>query len=449
MEITIVGAGNVGGFLAEIFSQCHRITVIDSNPFTSKAIYERFDARVICANGCSAETLTNADIKNCDFFMAMTSDDRSNLLSASIAKALGAGMTICRASDRTYVDNSQLNYQLHFGIDMFVNPDALCALEFAKEIINPGRVVVENFARGSIDAQQIKISADSKFVGKTLQEIRLDPSIRIGCICRDDKYEVATAKTDMHVGDIVTIIGTSVAISEISDQLKPQEFPESSSITVFGGNETAIALIRYLNDSKYKIRIIEKNREICDTLSQQFRNITVIHGDATSEALMREEQVNLSDYFIACTKDDEENIMTSLQACHIGTKNVMLTLNKGDYEKTLMNITKGLGIKKIIYPRVATVNELIKYISTEKCVELSRFPDDSGSFLELKISEKSDYVGKKIHEIPWPPHCIAVALSHKFHTKVPCAEDIIDANDQMIVIVSNESTKDLKKLLLN
>ncbi|MDR1458096.1 MAG: Trk system potassium transporter TrkA [Puniceicoccales bacterium] len=448
MEITIVGAGNVGGFLAEIFSQSHRVTVIDSDSSVSKMIYERCDARVVCANGCSAETLININIENCDFFMAMMSDDRSNLLSASIAKALGAGMTICRASDKTYVDNSQLNYQLHFGIDMFVNPDALSAIEFAKEIINPGRVVVENFARGSIDAQQIKISADSKFVGKTLQEIRLDPNIRIGCICRDDKYEVATAKTNMHVGDILTVIGNSVAISEIRDQLKPQEFPESSSITVFGGNETAIALVRYLSDSKYKIRIIEKNRETCDILSQQFRNVTVIHGDATSEILMREEQVNLSDYFIACTKDDEENIMTSLQACHIGTKNVMLILHKGDYEKTLMNITKGLGIKKIIYPRVATANELIKYLSMEKCVELSRFPDNSGSFLELKISEKSDCVGKKINEISWPPNCIAVALSHKFHTKVPMAEDTLEANDRMVLIVDNESTKDLKKLLL-
>ncbi|MDR2735901.1 MAG: Trk system potassium transporter TrkA [Puniceicoccales bacterium] len=448
MEITIVGAGNVGSFLAETFSQSHRVTVIDIDPLASKAIYERCEARIICANGCSAETLINAGIENCDFFMAMMNDDKSNLLSASIAKALGAEMTICRARDRTYVDNSQLNYQLHFGIDMFVNPEALCAIELAKEIINPGRVAVENFARGSIDAQQIKISADSKFVDRTLREIRLDPSVRIGCICRNDKYEVATAETNMCIGDILTVVGNSVAISEVRDQLKPQEFPESSSITVFGGNETAIALIRYLSDSKYKIRIIEKNRETCDLLSQQFRNITVIHGDATSITLMKEEQINLSDYFIACTKDDEENIMTSLQACHIGTKNVMLTLNKGDYENTLMNITKGLGIKRIIYPRVATANELIKYLSTEKCVELSKFPDNSGSFLELKVSKNSECIGKKMNEIQWPKNCVIVALSHKFSTKVPRAEDVINANDRMIAIVDNENTQKLKKLLL-
>ena len=59
----------------------------------------------------------------------------------------------------------------------------------------------------------------------------------------------------------------------------------------------------------------------------------VICGDGTSLRLLEEEQISEADYFVACTKDDEENILTCLQAAKLGADHVQLVVNKGDYEQ--------------------------------------------------------------------------------------------------------------------
>ena len=138
MKIVIVGAGEVGGYLCGLLSdQAHDVTIIESAVSAAERIDEQFDARVLLGNGSSAETLTKASVGDCDFFVAMTSDDKTNLVSSSVAKALGAKAIICRIHDQTYTDNSLVNYQVHFGIDYMLNPESLSALAMAKSIRSP------------------------------------------------------------------------------------------------------------------------------------------------------------------------------------------------------------------------------------------------------------------------------------------------------------------------
>ena len=196
MKIVIVGAGEVGSYLCELLSgQAHDVTVIESSEATAQEIDERFDARVLLGNGGSAETLTRAEVGESDFFVAMTSDDKTNLVSSSVAKALGAKSTICRIHDQTYTDNSYVNYQVHFGVDYMLNPERLSAVALAKSIRNPGRVAVENFARGQIEVQQVRVAPRSKLIGRKLKDLRFNSEIKIGYVQHGDDLEVATAET--------------------------------------------------------------------------------------------------------------------------------------------------------------------------------------------------------------------------------------------------------------
>jgi len=91
VNIVIVGAGEVGKHLAESLStQLHNITVIEASEETSEDLNESLDASVLCGNGASATTLAEANVGECDLFLALTSRDNTNLVSASIAKSLGA-----------------------------------------------------------------------------------------------------------------------------------------------------------------------------------------------------------------------------------------------------------------------------------------------------------------------------------------------------------------------
>src|SRR5690606_1119345 len=107
-----------------------------------------------------------------------------------------------------------VNYQAHFGIDHLLNPEALSAVELAKAIRNPGRVAVENLARGQIEVQQIRVHRKARVIGKTLAELKLDRRIRIGSVQSDSRQEVAHAGTVLREGDIITVFGEPQVLFE-------------------------------------------------------------------------------------------------------------------------------------------------------------------------------------------------------------------------------------------
>ncbi len=449
MKIIIIGAGEVGQHLSATLSDSqHDVTVVEQDPTTAARLDEELDVRVLNGNGSYAGTLVKAGVKECDYFLAMTSDDRTNLISSSLAKVLGKNTTtITRIHDQTYNDSSILNYQAHFGIDHLLNPEALSAVELAKAIRNPGRVSVENLARGQIEVQQIKIHPKARVIGKPLMDLRLDSRIRVGYVQSGDQQEVAHADTVLHAGDLVTLFGVPQVLFDHRTDFNPEVDIDTVRVVLYGGGETSIALIRLLSHPRFRVRVLEKDPELCQSLAEAFPRVTVIHGDATSLRLMEEEQVGAADYFVACTKDDEANVMTCLQASKLGTKHTLLLINRADYIEVLERLKETLGLEMVVSPRLATANEVMRYTSQAPYVELTRLPNRSGHMIEVKVKPGSPGDGKTLKEIEWPKNCVVVALLHKSEGTVPGANDVINGGDRLVVIIKQDQIREVMKLL--
>ena len=217
---------------------------------------------------------------------------------------------------------------------------------------------------------------------------------------------------------------------------------------LFGGSETAISLMRLLKNPRFKVRLIESDADLCRQLAERFPGITVIHGTATSLRLMEEEQVGNADYFVACTKVDEDNIMTSLQARKLGVKHVQLIFNKPDYEGVLDELKETLGVELAVSPRQATVAEVLRYLNIEPYQELAELPGGAGKILEVRVSPESEAINKPIKDVAFPPGVVIVALLHKFQPKVPGAEDRILPDDRLVIIAQENRIPELLRLLV-
>ncbi|ADE55143.1 Trk system potassium transporter TrkA [Coraliomargarita akajimensis] len=448
MKVIIVGAGEVGHNLCATLSAAgHDVTLVEQSEERVEKLDEEENARIVHGNGSSARQLVDLNVAKCGAFLAMTSDDRTNVISCSLAKGLGAKNTIARIHDETFSDNSVINYQLHFGIDLLVNPEAICAVELAKTIRNPGRVAVENFARGQIEFQLQRVAKGSSLIGKQLKDLKLDPRVRIGYIQREGKSEVASAETTMQEGDLVTLFGVPEALFALRGRFNPKHKIEQASVVLFGGTETAISLIRLLTNPRFKIRVIEKDRTRCRQIAERFPHVTVINGDGTSLRLLEEEQIGMADYFVACTKDDEENILTCLQASKLGTDHVQLVINKGDYQQLEGILKTMLGIEVVVSPRQATADVMLRSLSTEPVSTLAELPQ-GGRILEVKISHSSPIVGRTVKDIHLPKGSLFVAIQHKFKASVPTADDTILAGDRVLVLVNKDQEQDLVSRLV-
>jgi trk system potassium uptake protein TrkA len=448
MRIIIVGAGEVGSYLCETLSQyAHDVTVIERSEEKAMKLRQEFDVRVLQESGSSARTLIKAGVKKCDYFLAMARNDETNLVSSSLARALGARNTFTRIHDQTFRDNSIINYQNHFGIDYLINPERLAAVELAKAIRNPSRVAVEDFARGAIEVQLVEVTRRSKAIGKTLAELKLDNRMRIGMVQRGDRTMVADARTVLEADDSITVFGHPDALFETRSIFDPHAgHGDRLRVVIMGGGEMTVSLVRLLSNPRFKIRIIENDPARCRKLADRFPEATLIHGTGTSLKLLEEEQIGSTDFFVACTKTDEDNVMTCLQASKLGARHVMLAINRTDYADVLEEMKIAMGVELAVSPRVATANQILRYISREPYIDLGSLPGDVGKIIEITVKSDSPSAGKKLREINWPTGCVAVALLHKSEAKTPGADDIIEAGDHIVVIVQQERIKDLLKL---
>jgi trk system potassium uptake protein TrkA len=101
MKAVIMGCGRVGARVADRLSGTHDVTVIDWNSDSFDRLGTEFTGETIVGNGIDVDVLKGAGVADADVFLALTDGDNRNLMSAQVARSLGAGRVIARVYDTT------------------------------------------------------------------------------------------------------------------------------------------------------------------------------------------------------------------------------------------------------------------------------------------------------------------------------------------------------------
>ena len=94
MRIIVVGAGKVGAALCRsLVEEKHDVILIEQKEEVLKRLIKRYDIMGFAGNGANFKILEQAEVNNCDVFIAMTDKDEVNMISAVLAKQMGAKET--------------------------------------------------------------------------------------------------------------------------------------------------------------------------------------------------------------------------------------------------------------------------------------------------------------------------------------------------------------------
>ena len=151
MKIVIAGAGAVGFHLAELLSKENQdIALIDENEDVLEHAGTHLDVLPIKGDVTSINILRNARTENADLFIAVTTSESTNLLSAILAKQMGAKKTIARLKNPEYLQADQkANFKL-LGIDALISPEILAAQEIERLLKRGPFTDVYEFEGGKI-----------------------------------------------------------------------------------------------------------------------------------------------------------------------------------------------------------------------------------------------------------------------------------------------------------
>ena len=428
MNIIIVGAGEIGRHLSEELSKSHALSIIEVDAKLAEVMEQTIDAKVVRGDGNSVNALAEANVGECELFLGLTSSNNANLMSASMAKAMGVERVIARVHPGLQREEWLFDYRGHFNIDHLFSSERLTAIELAKFIRNPDSLTVEELAQGKIELQQVKVHAKSDVVGKALHEIKLPDRTRIAAISRDDEHLIPDADTSLEAGDIATIFGEPRRLRKLAANLqKTNGGLEGLKVVIFGGGEYGFSLAQMLESWQCKVRIFESDQERCHDLADRLANTTVINVDATVLAELEDEQVGEADFFVATSDSDEDNVMTCLQAHHIGVKNCLTIIHRADYARAIGSSGRHFGVVAAVSPREATRRDIERYLTSEKYHVVKKM--GPGQVIETRIEGNSVLAGKPVSEIKWPAGVVLVGRQRGLQAEVPGRDDILKEGD--------------------
>jgi len=448
MNILILGAGEIGFYMAEqLTARNHNICVIEADESVAAAVSDSLDVRVVIGNGASVSVLEEAGVAECDVFYGLSSADNTNLVAASIAKPLGAKKTIARIHADVQQDQWLFDFRSHFGVDYLFSSERLAAVELAKYIRNPDCLVVEEIARGRIELQQMRISTSTPATGKALRDLELPARVRVGSIQRRDEVFIPTGDEVLRAGDVVTLFGATNLLAQASALFRDAaQAGDDSRVVIFGGGQYGLALAQMLEGGKFRTRIFESDAKRCALLARLLSKTTLIHADGTSMAQLREEHVGEADFFVAATLQDEDNVMTCLQARDLGVKHCVTLIHRADYADAVTRAGARLGILGAVSPRVATSRELMRFTvedSANTLVTLSGGLDVS----EFTVGAESPLAGRTVAQIEWPKGSLLISLTRGSSASVPAANDVLESGDVLVAMIAPAARKAFNRLI--
>ena len=242
MKIIILGAGQVGGTLAEnLVGENNDITVVDTNGERLRTLQDKFDLRVVQGHGSHPRVLREAGADDADMLVAVTSSDETNMVACQVAYSLfNTPNRIARIRSPDYVrDADKLFHSDAVPIDHLIAPEQLVIDNIYRLIEYPGALQVVNFAEGKVSLAVVKAYYGGPLIGNALSTMREHmPHIdtRVAAIFRHDRPIRPQGSTIVEAGDEVFFIAASQHIRAVMSELQRLEKPYKRIMLVGGGN---------------------------------------------------------------------------------------------------------------------------------------------------------------------------------------------------------------------
>ncbi len=203
-RIMIAGGGNIGRGLAKALESDYQVKLIDHNAGRSREIAEELTKTIVLlGDAADGELLLEENIENTDVFCAVTNDDEANILSAMLAKRLGARKVMSLINRAAYVDLVESG-----DIDIAISPQQATIGGLLAHVRRGDVVVVHSLRRGAAEAIEAVAHGDSstsKVVGRAIQDIKLPPGANIGAIVRNDEVLIGHRNTVIESEDHVIL----------------------------------------------------------------------------------------------------------------------------------------------------------------------------------------------------------------------------------------------------
>ena len=403
MRIVISGVEEMGYHLAKMLSgNGHDITVIDQDSKQLAELSSLADIITIEGDATTFAVLRKASVRKCDLFIAVDSIENDNVLSAIMAKQLGAKKSIARIDNNEYLEPNNKEMFIDMGIDYLLYPEKIAAEEVINLLGHSSTTEFVDFSGGKLSLVVFRLEPNSSLVGAPIsgfdQEQNL--SYRTVAIMRDGDTIIPKSSDAYMVGDMVYAISRHDAVSEVM-ALSGKGSVNINNMMILGGSRIGIQIAKELQD-EVNIKLIDYNADKAYRLAEMLERTLIIHQDGRDTDAMMEEGLANMDAFVAVTGRSETNILTAMLAKRMGVKRVIAEVENMNY----INIADSVGVDTIVNKKIVTASNIFRFTMSTDVLAIKCLTGSDAEVLEFIVKPNSPATKSTIGEMGLPEDVI-------------------------------------------
>ena len=446
MNIIIAGDGEVGFYLAEaLVDSNHNITIVDPHEELLKLVESHADLMTIVGESNSVAILKKANVAKADLVISVLHSEPINILTAILAKKLGAKYTIARVNtlQNLNIENQKIYNEL--GIDVLLSPEDIAGHEVVKLLQQPAAIEIFELSDGKLLVILIRISPDASVVNQSLNDIASkykNLNFRAVAIHRGDDTFIPDGDSVFLPNDFVYVITKPEGLDQLLKMGGKQDV-EINNIMVVGGGRVGKVIAKQL-ETELNIKLIEQNRERSLKLTDLLDETLIINGDARDINLLEDEGIEGVDAFIAVTNSSETNILTCLHAKKFGVKKTIALVENLDY----IEISQNIGIDTIINKKLSAASYMIKHSMGDEVASLKCLSGINSDVVEFIAKKNSPVTKKTIRNLSMPEGVLIGGIIRGNNSYIAIGDFQIEENDKVVVFALPGISSKIEKMFL-
>lgn len=406
MRIIIAGDGETGTHLAKMLSVENQDIVLMGTDRHHLAELDAADNFITFEGSpMSVVNLTRCGADHAGLFVAVTPDERTNLLACQLAKLCGAKKCVARVDNPEFACENVDAMLRRNGVDMTFFPEKVAAREIGRFIRHNWVSEWFQLKAGEVCVVGVRMDAAGTLCGKRLRDVPNNPRLfHVSAIKRGSEIIIPR-------GDDMLLEGDTIYFSVLRDNVRRlpalcgRRVTDVKKIMITGGGLVTENLLGLIG-SEYGITVLEPDSRRCRIIAERFPNVVTVNASANDVATLHEEGIDRCDAFLALTGSSETNIVSCMVAREHGVAKTLARIEELQY----MPEAESLSIDKIINKKLLNAGEILNVLLDSSLASSRSLSLDKAEITGLVAKEGSRIVSKPIAELHLPRELTVGAL---------------------------------------
>lgn len=430
----------MGNHLAKMLSgNGHDITVIDQDAKMLAELGTLADVITIEGDATTFATLRKASVRKCDLFIAVDSIENDNVLSAMMAKQLGAKKSIARIDNNEYLEPNNKEMFINMGIDYLLYPEKIAAEEVINLLGHSATTEFVDFSSGKLSLVVFRLEPNSSIIGASISGFDEEQplSYRTVAIMRDGETIIPKSTDTYMVGDMVYAISRHDSVADVM-ALSGKSSVHINNMMILGGSRIGVQIAQALQDD-VNIKLIDYNADKAYRLAEMLERTLILHQDGRDTEAMMEEGLANMDAFVAVTGRSETNILTAMLAKRMGVKRVIAEVENMNY----INIADSMGVDTIINKKIVTASNIFRFTMSTDVLAIKCLTGSDAEVLEFIVKPNSPATKSTIGDMGLPEDVIIGGIVRGDKVIIAVSNTQINAYDRVVVFAMPSAISDI------